>query len=53
MHALSWDPASFDVVTSFRGIWGTTPEAVAEILDQQAAIECGRLNFGTLLTGQG
>ena len=25
------DPASFDVVTSFRGIWGTTPHAVAEI----------------------
>jgi SAM-dependent methyltransferase len=31
MHALPWDPASFDVVTSLRGIWGTTPEAVAEI----------------------
>ena len=31
MHALPWDPASFDVVTSFRGIWGTTPEALAEI----------------------
>jgi SAM-dependent methyltransferase len=31
MHALPWDPASFDVVTSFRGIWGTTPEAVGEI----------------------
>ena len=31
MHALPWDPASFDVVTSFRGIWGTTPEAVTEI----------------------
>ena len=31
MHALPWDPASFDVVTSFRGIWGTTPTAVAEI----------------------
>ena len=26
-----WGPASFDVVTSFRGIWGTTPGAVAEI----------------------
>lgn len=25
-----WDDASFDVVTSFRGIWGTTPKAVAE-----------------------
>jgi SAM-dependent methyltransferase len=31
MHALPWDPASFDVVTSFRGIWGTTPDAVAEL----------------------
>ena len=31
MHALHWDQASFDVVTSFRGIWGTTPDAVAEL----------------------
>ena len=31
MHALPWDQASFDVVTSFRGIWGTTPDAVAEL----------------------
>jgi SAM-dependent methyltransferase len=31
MHALPWDPAAFDIVTSFRGIWGTTPDAVAEI----------------------
>lgn len=31
MHALPWDSASFDVVSSFRGVWGTTPEAVAEI----------------------
>jgi SAM-dependent methyltransferase len=31
MHALPWDQASFDVVTSFRGIWATTPGAVAEI----------------------
>src|SRR5580658_1064465 len=31
MHALPWDPASFDIVTSFRGIWGTTPDAVTEI----------------------
>jgi SAM-dependent methyltransferase len=31
MQALPWDPESFDVVTSFRGIWGTTPGAVAEI----------------------
>jgi len=31
MNALPWDAASFDVVTSFRGIWGTTPGAVGEI----------------------
>jgi len=31
MHALPWEAESFDVVTSFRGIWGTTPGAVAEI----------------------
>ena len=31
MHALPWDDDTFDVVTSFRGIWGTTPEAVAEV----------------------
>jgi SAM-dependent methyltransferase len=31
MNALPWDSASFDVVTSFRGIWGTTPGAVGEI----------------------
>jgi SAM-dependent methyltransferase len=31
MHALPWEAASFDVVTSFRGIWGTTPDALSEI----------------------
>jgi ubiquinone/menaquinone biosynthesis C-methylase UbiE len=31
MCHLPWSDASFDVVTSFRGVWGTTPEAVAEI----------------------
>jgi SAM-dependent methyltransferase len=30
MNALPWDDDTFDVVTSFRGIWGTTPHAVAE-----------------------
>jgi SAM-dependent methyltransferase len=30
MNALPWDDGSFDLVTSFRGIWGTTPGAVAE-----------------------
>ncbi|MEX2626953.1 MAG: methyltransferase domain-containing protein [Ilumatobacteraceae bacterium] len=31
MHALPWGDATFDVVTSFRSIWGTTPGAVAEV----------------------
>ena len=31
MHALPWDDHSFDVVTSFRGIWGTTPDALREV----------------------
>lgn len=31
MHALPWDDGAFDVVTSFRGIWGTTPDAMAEV----------------------
>lgn len=31
MHALPWADASVDVVTSFRGIWGTTPSAIAEV----------------------
>jgi len=31
MNDLPWDDNSFDVVTSFRGIWGTTPEAVDSI----------------------
>jgi SAM-dependent methyltransferase len=31
MHDLPWEDGSFDVATSFRGIWGTTPDAIAEI----------------------
>jgi SAM-dependent methyltransferase len=31
MHHLPWDDDSFDLATSFRGIWGTTPQAVFEI----------------------
>ena len=31
MHALPWDDGTFDVVTSFRGIWGTTPAAITEV----------------------
>ena len=30
MTQLPWDDESFDVVTSFRGIWGTTPSAIDE-----------------------
>ena len=30
MQALPWGDESFDIVTSFRGIWGTTPAAVDE-----------------------
>jgi len=30
MQDLPWPDATFDVVTSFRGIWGTTPRAVEE-----------------------
>ena len=30
MHVLPWADNTFDAVTSFRGIWGTTPDAVAE-----------------------
>lgn len=30
MQALPWEDESFDIVTSFRGIWGTTPAAVDE-----------------------
>ena len=31
MQHLPWDDEAFDVVTSFRGIWATTPGAVAEV----------------------
>jgi uncharacterized peroxidase-related enzyme len=31
MQALPWDDDVFDIVTSFRGIWGTTPAAIAEV----------------------
>ncbi len=36
MHDLPWAHGTFDVVTSFRGIWGTTPGAVAEVRRTQA-----------------
>lgn len=31
MGALPWADGSFDVATSFRGVWATTPHAVGEI----------------------
>lgn len=31
MHDLPWDDESFDMVTSFRGIWGTTPGALRDV----------------------
>jgi len=31
MNALPWSDGAFDVVTSFRGIWATTPGAVDEV----------------------
>jgi SAM-dependent methyltransferase len=31
MHAMPWADESFDVATSFRGIWATTPAALGEI----------------------
>jgi len=31
MHHLPWNDKTFDVATSFRGIWGTTPDAVTEM----------------------
>ncbi len=31
MHSLPWEDGAFDVVTSFRGIWGTTPGVMSEV----------------------
>lgn len=43
MHALPWDDATFDVVTSFRGVWGTTPAALGEIY--RVLVPGGRLGL--------
>ncbi len=43
MHHLPWEDQSFDVVTSFRGIWGTTPAALAEA--RRVLVPGGRLGF--------
>ena len=43
MHALPWEDDSFEVVPSFRGIWGTTPWALAEV--RRVLVPGGRLGF--------
>ena len=43
MHALPWDDATFDVATSFRGVWGTTPDALGEI--RRVLVPGGRLGL--------
>ncbi len=43
MHALPWSAASFEVVTSFRGIRGTTPDALAEA--RRVLVPGGRLGL--------
>ena len=43
MGALPWGDESFDIVTSFRGIWGTTPDAVDEA--RRVLARNGRIAF--------
>jgi SAM-dependent methyltransferase len=43
MHALPWDDATFDLVTSFRGVWATTPDALGEI--RRVLVPGGRLGL--------
>jgi SAM-dependent methyltransferase/alkylhydroperoxidase family enzyme len=43
MHELPWADDTFDVATSFRGIWGTTPEALDEA--RRVLKPGGRLGF--------
>ena len=43
MHALPWGDAAFDVVTSFRGVWGTTPDVIAEV--RRVLVPGGRLGL--------
>ncbi len=43
MCALPWDDHAFDVVTSFRGIWGTTPDAITEVY--RVLVPGGRIGF--------
>lgn len=41
MEELPWEAETFDVVTSFRGIWGTTPTAIDEA--RRVLVPGGRL----------
>lgn len=43
MFALPWPDASFDVVTSFRGVWATTPDALGEI--RRVLVPGGRIGM--------
>lgn len=43
MQATPWADASFDILTSFRGIWGTTPAAVDEA--RRLLVSGGRLGM--------
>jgi SAM-dependent methyltransferase len=43
MNELPWEDATFPVATSFRGIWGTTPDAVSEIY--RVLVPGGRLGL--------
>ncbi|MCV2395183.1 class I SAM-dependent methyltransferase [Actinotalea sp. M2MS4P-6] len=43
MHALPWGDATFSVVSSFRGVWGTTPGALDET--RRVLVPGGRLGL--------
>ncbi len=43
MNVLPWDDASFDLATTFRGIWATTPTALAEVY--RVLVPGGRLGL--------
>ena len=39
MGSLPWEDESFDIVTSFRGIWATTPDALSEARHELPGID--------------
>jgi SAM-dependent methyltransferase len=43
MNELPWADSTFTVVTSFRGIWGTTPAAIGQI--HRVLVQGGRVGF--------